>query len=295
MEHIAIPSDPAFAAPKVPWLGMLYDGRGFHQYPERMGWNRVSHNGMYYLLRGDDLEEDEEFDKAFHQAWLFVALLVEVLRSYDVVVNFSNFLRREGDETYITTEHLQSYLDEMVYRDKQFDLEGRRTRLAEVLTILEMAANFAACVASAGGLHSWSLSDEIALSVLLLGQCLQNAVRFMAEDLVNEDDPNLPEGMVVAFKGFKSMNSKLLKERLDQAGWCKSDIRLLEAHLDVENLYYASMLSRNGILKDHSRCSEDTCLAHQIVEGTYETRHVQSDCKQRSQHASQKAWPGRPA
>jgi hypothetical protein len=288
MDHLPTPAEPAFPAPKIPWLGLMYDGRGFHRYPERMGWERVNHNGMFYLLRGDELEGNKEFEMAFHQAWLWKTLLVEVLRTYDVVTNFSDFTTPrlntkeplpEGTVIYLTTEHLPAYLEEMAARDRLFPLRERKDRLAAVLTILGMAFDFAECAASADGLHSSALSDEIALSVLVLGQTLQNAIRSMAEDLFDENAEGMLQDMETALKGFSQLKSKFLRIRLQNAGWCKSDVKLFEAYLDVENLYYASMLQRNGLVKDHSGCSDDTCLAHQLVEGSYETRHTNPDCK----------------
>lgn len=282
-----MPAEPLFPPPKVPWLGMLYDGQGFHKYPERMGWDRVNHNDMYYLLRGDDLEGNEEFEIAFHQAWLWMALLIEVLRTYDVVVNFSEFTTPrfstleplpEGTVIYLTTERLPEYLEEMAARDQSFPLRERRARLAAVLTILGMAVDFAACAASADGLHSSSLSDEIALSVLVLGQTLQNAIRAMAEDIFDENADDLPQNMKKALRGFSRLQSKFLQKRFQDAGWCKSDVTLFENYLDVENLYYASTMQHNGLVRDHSTCLEETCLAYQVVEGTYETKHANSDC-----------------
>lgn len=49
--------------------------------------------------------------------------------------------------------------------------------------------------------------------------------------------------------------------------------------LDVETLYYASLLDREGMKPDHSSCIEEVCLAGMIDESTYETKHVEKDCK----------------
>ncbi|KAM5360415.1 hypothetical protein ACJA88_014841 [Fusarium oxysporum] len=272
MDHLPIPVDPECPLPKVPWLGMMYDGHGIHRYPERMGWTRVNHNGLHYLLRGDELEEDEVFEMAFHQAWLWTALLVDIMRTYDVVTNFSDFttprfsteINYPGTVIYLTTQHLPAYLKEMASRDQSFPIGERENRLANALAILAEAVDFASCCAGAGGLHSSSLSDEIALS--------------MARDFFDETANGISQDMKQAFQGFSQLKSKLLRLKLQSSGWCRSSVALLEDHLDVENVLYASMLQRKGPVRDHSQCSDHTCVAYQIEEGVYQTRHVNGDC-----------------
>jgi hypothetical protein len=247
----------------------------------------VDHNGWHYLLPPVDREGDDQFTMAFHQAWLWIGLLVEVLRTYDVVVSFSDFTTPplntleplpEDNVVYLTTTHLSAYLKELAARDRSFGLQERRVRLSYVLSIFEMAYDFSTCIAAAGGLHACELSDDVALSILSLGVTLQNTIRETTEDIFDSDQSGLPEHMEAALKGFSSLKSKYLRTRFENTDWCRSDIKLLEDHLDVELIYYASMLQRKGLKRNHSGCSDDACLAHQVIKGSYETRHVDQNC-----------------
>ena len=170
------------------------------------------------------------------------------------------------------------YLEEMLRRDRSYPHEERRHRLSLVLTILKTALEYARCAASTSGMY-YSLSDEIALSILVLGQTLQNAIRAMTADWFDFDEyaEDNTHDMKAAFKGFSFLNSKLLRNRLQSTRWCKSEVKLLEQYVDVEQVYYASMLQRHGSVKDHSQCSDTTCLAQQVHEG-YRTRHINADC-----------------
>lgn len=138
-----------------------------------MGWIQVSRTKHHYLLRGDSEEGNDELEAAFIQAWLYFGLLVEILRTYDVALRLSDFLRLGQSRLFVSTTLLPDYSEQMAANDQSFSLEDRRSRMAVALAIFEDAANYAKCLVSADDLHALCCSPDVALSILILGATLQ--------------------------------------------------------------------------------------------------------------------------
>ncbi len=63
------------------------------------------------------------------------------------------------------------------------------------------------------------------------------------------------------------------RDKLEEQGWCKSELYLL-FNMDT---VFASLLSRPRI-RDHSSCGDIICHAYQTEESAYRTRHVDDGC-----------------
>ncbi|OCH86880.1 hypothetical protein OBBRIDRAFT_820879 [Obba rivulosa] len=64
--------------------------------------------------------------------------------------------------------------------------------------------------------------------------------------------------------------------RLIGRGWCRSEIRHLLQGFNIATL--ACYLERPDALRNHSNCTDTTCMAYQIDETNYRTLHVNEDC-----------------
>jgi len=109
--------------------------------------------------------------------------------------------------------------------------------------------------------------DSVLLSIAILGETLD-----VARD-------------TVFFSGREEFYGVLAwelpyfgKRLLQQAGWCTGEISALRHDFpDVSSLYYVSTWDRSELSKDHSSYS-DRCLANQVDENTYKTRHADPEC-----------------
>ena len=71
---------------------------------------------------------------------------------------------------------------------------------------------------------------------------------------------------------------RLLNQHMITQGWCRTDLKLLRQNANLLIEYYASRLGQVQGSGDHRLCAEYECVAHQVDEGTYETRHRFKDC-----------------
>jgi hypothetical protein len=68
------------------------------------------------------------------------------------------------------------------------------------------------------------------------------------------------------------------KRLLQEAGWCTSEIAALYRNFpDMSSLYYLSTWDRSKSGKNQSSCT-GRCLANQVDEKTYKTRHTDPKC-----------------
>lgn len=74
----------------------------------------------------------------------------------------------------------------------------------------------------------------------------------------------------------------LLKDRLIQGGWYRSEIAMLHKQLDTTSIYISSLIRRPfNPTSEHHNCTDECCVAHQINDETYQTRHA-DDCPDES-------------
>lgn len=71
--------------------------------------------------------------------------------------------------------------------------------------------------------------------------------------------------------------SELGKALLTRAGWCLGEIHMLNIDL-ASVLFYISSFNRHVLKKNHSACSDVLCVANQIDETVYQTKHVDEAC-----------------
>ncbi|KAJ9602659.1 hypothetical protein H2200_012853 [Cladophialophora chaetospira] len=71
-----------------------------------------------------------------------------------------------------------------------------------------------------------------------------------------------------------------LRWRLLCAGWCPGEIAILEKKMiHSTSTYLLGTWDRLFLTKDHTKCTVEICLANNIDESIYETKHVSPECK----------------
>ncbi len=108
-----------------------------------------------------------------------------------------------------------------------------------------------------------SKAHQLILSIVMLGEALTNAASVIYED----------------FEKFGWPSISLVSILMEFVGWCPFQVSQLHQRSTNSHLYYLSFFNQRQFSKSHKSCYKDYCLAYQVDEKTYETRHVKDDCK----------------
>jgi len=274
MDHLPTAPNPIWVA-RVPYLSRQeYDCLEFSSYPARMGWDKER------LLRGDLTEHPAEDTAAFLQTWLYFGVMHETLRVS---------LRREeftvlDDSGYalVSTKNLPSLINSA---QKNLRLTARVTSLAGFWSLLPKVSACLEEVARFLRHHVWNrghvpplnrisqdaLPDEILLSILVLIETIDATYSHFTNPNKSAWLPYTPD---VEYQSTARGLSPLLLEKLKDNGHCWNDIDRLLRSCNNSALYYASTLPRSPQKVDHNRCSMQSCIANNIDENSYLTKHV---------------------
>ena len=133
---------------------------------------------------------------------------------------------------------------------------------------LEEARSHVLALLHAGS--SCPLPPEVVQSVMILGSTLNFAIDLKIESFPPKQKTTLADwGM-----------SPLVTERLLQKGWCINDVHRLCDTVIVSTAFIAASIARQEVVpkETHNICSPDACIARDINESTYKTKHVDQDC-----------------
>lgn len=109
-----------------------------------------------------------------------------------------------------------------------------------------------------------SIGHKVFLATSLVGEYLELAVGVIYGYSSNTEYP-WPEPLLISL-------------RLTSAGWCSSEIKNLSKRSSLTYRYYLSSMDRRSLGKDHRACCYSYCLANQVDEATYKTKHVVDGC-----------------
>ncbi|KAK7942556.1 uncharacterized protein PG986_011669 [Apiospora aurea] len=127
------------------------------------------------------------------------------------------------------------------------------------------------------------LDKAFHLSLQLMYEYLVRAVTLIGEKEVLQGFDIPP----VRFTGLLG-SDRLVSNRMKQVdSWCVPDVHMLQELSSTIELVFASSLSPPGPNRPHTGCTKHKCLAHQVKNGTYVTRHVAPDCACEFVYASQ--------
>ena len=278
MDHLRTISKPKYQPIQVPCLGLVpYDGLDFDTYPTRRGWN------IDLLFAGDYSEHPDAEASEMLQDWLYFGTLQDILKQDEIKDRYTSW-DPVGQANVVTTSHLKqdfhnhlTGIHERAIKDKEgmglaMDAVWHiEMRLSVLSTFCNMNSTTNAAVMSERS--RWPLSAEIDLSLRVLGEYIASYTYLYLHQLTWHVG-GLTRTPLFPFRG-----SQLAQTRMLESGWCPSDVTMLSEQMSASSLLYASCLYRQESGQSHLKCSEYICLASQINESTYRSKHVIPTCQ----------------
>ena len=259
MDHLPVPTNPAFPKPVVRFLGQRYDGQSFVDYPKRRKISRA------FFLHPASLEKARVL-APFLQAWLFLGLFEEIFK-----LPSGQLIKEDQTEGGKQIEIINTSILH----------DARTERLEDVLLLRKenssefanLVKDYKSCInetdfilTSAHRSIIDQLGNEVYTSIHLMLQFVAYTVRY-AENFNLIGIPSLKTGA----------NDRFFIERMRAKGWCPTLINLVTLKGDVEAMYYISNLDL-VIIGDHQDCTEFKCSSNQISSDRYKLQHAAKRC-----------------
>lgn len=236
-------------------------------------FHRFHHGQNGYIIHDDGRPEVNEFQPEgdldlqprerltkFVQRWLYFEVLQAIL-GHLTNFNILDFTRRGKDgDFWITTEALPKYLEDWLTYETQ-NPAGTVSRLLQAQLVLNRARHYVLSYCSARDAKQapvWPIDDEVALSIMVLGETLtiamikiQKEVKFNLRGWCNHDYGS--QGW-----GYSRAVLKALKER----NWCSKRVAMLQGLLrnNTLGLLYALQI-RQPAKYNHQECIATECKA----------------------------------
>jgi hypothetical protein len=249
-EHLFFPDEPPRPL-RIEYNGPLYDGGSWDQFPARWGWK---------LETGTEKFPPGAIPQRFHsgiECWLYFGMLHYVFGDQ---LDQSDFLlhREETPQQYITTKHLYKYVGNAKAWKKRKLGERAVDIVKEVCEQLSKYAHY-------------YVRDDMALAIRLVCYVLWNLA-------VTRDCPQTKPPHVRLWLLSGALESK----RMVAEGWCPLEVEKCRmAGGGVDTPAYLLQLVRvkaGWNIKTHESCKKTECVANNVDESDYVTRHVQEDC-----------------
>ncbi|OQV07874.1 hypothetical protein CLAIMM_12233 [Cladophialophora immunda] len=292
MDFIPLP-DNAIAHEVIPDLGgPEFDHQGFHGYDQRQGWNVAAlRKGSLraactnWLPWADSIYSSERppgppvsINKlvgtvagAFVQTWILLGILQEALKRPVFRHEVSRCVTEVDSEgRTMSTHHItvRNVFAEFMKKGKELESDSvwanrlyhSLREAAELLRDLELLHDrFASAIAPV----------HVHFALLALVRAFdQHRMNFCRKQL---DSANLIGIAPTRCRRFES----ILR---DHHGWCPSMLTRVFETLELQGLYFASLMPGFGTGQDHSNCHYNVCVASNIDHGTYKVQHVPTFC-----------------
>ena len=273
MEHLPRIADPSYPLPKIPCYCKPddYDGHGMTDFPQRAGWKIDRQQGP---VRFDETKSRIASPIALLQAWLFFGFVQDVFSIGQTEVDIHAFQQQIGNQCFLSTAKLKEYFIQFERRTEQLDPEACVQRQKQVYGCFKSLLNFLdwhwdTRTADRGWKVTSILSLDHIMVFVLLGETFRNAI-------TQRWPVPAEKSLMTLCSFFRSQNP--FRDRFLQAGWCPNEASMLYNELDNTGLFLATMLKRPFSDKlSHKSCNDKRCLALQISDEDYETKHV-DDC-----------------
>ena len=279
MDHIPLVDRSHRGHLDVPFLcdgEYAYDGFGWTGFPERRGFDEER------IRRGDFGDKTSREAIGFLQGWLFIGVIKEVFEPCGINVDVKEFVREdENGGRLVSTFRLPKYIwywlasetvawlsdSSQIPRIKSF-LQRVNSIINDLVRLDRVASlfpDFTLPLQPSGPTNElWDRPwCKILLSIVILAEHIDSAFQDLHDSLCNE------------LKSSGGMNwelSRLGYDLLAEVGWCLGEIfNLRQGTPNVACLYYISFFDRKPLRRDHSRCSQERCIANQIDDDRYET------------------------
>ena len=294
MDHIPKISNPKFELPPVPYLGsdhFKYGGKGIFEFASR------------FRFSFQNRPENDWEATPFLQSWLYFGLLQEFLGLQEIPLLYDDFISHNGTSKVVTTRYLWDYLAAWLIKGSQDcphilspyrelksviiligngkDEREKARKLAKAgLNMLQAISDAMLSIES----HRHCITDTVWDSILVLAETLENtlcqAYRFYWIG-TNKDF-----GMTATILGDESMfcevRSSLVERLFEQQQWCAREKLALNVifESDVAVLLACLRLNRNCARSPtrHQSCTSRRCVAYQVNEDAYITKHVSDKC-----------------
>ena len=248
-EHLFGPEGTPQKPLVIEYYGALYDELDWVKFPARYGWDPSSTT---------DQPTPSPIPSRYYsgvECWLYFGMLHHVF-GRDLVQ--SDFLINETEEyrKYITTRNLHKY----VGSNKEWKKKQLGPRVTEIVNLVaEQLRNprIASCVRA-----------EMGFLIRVLCASLWGVV-------IKRDGPPIENMHVLSCKvAGRWEYNQMLKE-----GWCPFEIEKARMLGNVLSQAYLLQLPRPGISAEtHQACKKTECVANNIDEEQYKTRHVSEHC-----------------
>ena len=220
---------------------------------------------------GDQSEDDGKVDEsraiAMLQAWLWFGLLDAFFEDFESV-DPNAFLSQkvEGGDysgTIVNTSALPSLFSRWHPWVLSLSDEKRKNYASQIRNVLKTVGHYSLVhfASSTNPLSRCPLSQEVQLSVCILGETLAHAICFVIDNLRDRERFGAP---------------KLVRQRLRDGFWCPIDMTLN----DTTVAYFATMMRPRAYKSrtNHEQRTGKVCSEASVPTQGYQTRHVTEDC-----------------
>jgi hypothetical protein len=268
MDHIPKPQGKQQSSIEIPYIcgeGFRYDTTTpFAQYEADLDHFKGLQHG----------EHSGSKDKAalIMQKWLFFGVINVFFGTANIAIETDDFVRRdENGRSLITTHLLEELLSTWVENIKLLTLEARTAAAKTIEDCLRRSQ----ISTKYWGSTSEPLLSRITLSVTTLGATLAFAQRHVFRSGGSCPLPGWDDQ--IRYRGWTKC--RLLVDQLTSSSWCPYEIaQLYSGSFSTIGLSFAASLDRPQRSKSHGSCDEKRCVAIQVDESTYETKHVDDQC-----------------
>ncbi|KAJ5702865.1 hypothetical protein N7488_010413 [Penicillium malachiteum] len=232
----------------IEYYGPLYDEKKWIEFPARYGWEKPS-----TADQPSPLSVPSAYFSGI-ECWLYFGMLHHI---FGRELNQADFLRDgEDNRKYITTQHLHKYVESS--KDWKKKRLGERT--VEVVNLVaEQIRNerIASCVRA-----------EMGFLIRILCASLWNIT-------IKRDGPQIENLHIRRCKVAGQWEYR----RMLADGWCPLEVEKARMLGNVLSQAYLLQLPRPGTSPEtHKLCAKTECVANNINEDEYLTRHSQDDC-----------------
>lgn len=300
MDHVAYPNDGDLEPVIVPYVCHavswgLYGVGEFQDFPKRAGW--VSEPGL------NDSEEDwlacNDAERACRaQGWLYFGLLayfveIPVRQLIDIMVSMRNGTRVVCSKPlmellqkrqHIFTTHTRSSAELGKKKQAFYEKDAKSCLLRAACRYSEQLESKLATLIPLSrdqGMPSpdadrlLTISSSIRILLQTLGCAKFEDPFFKLRRLGTHYSTSRLPGS--SNRRWKIPNAEAIRNRMLNAGWCPSQIRMFSQAYSCSAMYFFSGLRRKETVT-HAGCCETECVAYNIDNSTYQQAHVELGC-----------------
>lgn len=257
MDHLPRFSTSRQPPIEVPYLSREpYSGHSFLGYLKQKGYDEED------IPRFDAIFSKDELD-AFLQTWLFFGALHEIFGQLLVV---DDFIKQTANRLLVTTERFEDYMTlwtenyaALASGEKSSTIENCTAYLRQVFAFLHTHTRYQ---------EAASPRPEIWLSINALVDSLSYRIKYIY-GLTRDGGPPI----IYSTAADAALRSRMLKQ-----GWCPSEVDRVAEECTLNEFFFISTMDRYDSITDHSACSKGVCVASQVDEKTYKTKHITDDC-----------------